>query len=107
MIDLEQFETPKPEVVKGQANDEPGSIWILLTENQAEAVSSGYVPRSVKSALREMLDCDLEDQRRAERPTPKRENRKPEPASCSEMDHAVIAAETRRTRCPKCRERIR
>lgn len=46
-------------------------ITICVTEDQAECLAGGYVPRSVKSILRELLDYALEDLRRAERPLPK------------------------------------
>lgn len=46
--------------------------WLHLTEAQATAMASGYVPNGTKSVLRELLDCDLEDQKRAERPVPKK-----------------------------------
>lgn len=47
------------------------AITICVTEDQAEAMAGGYVPRAVKSILRELLDFELEDVRRAERPLPK------------------------------------
>lgn len=43
-------------------------ITIRLNVEQAEAMAGGYVPRSVKSILRELLDFELEDLRRSERP---------------------------------------
>lgn len=43
-------------------------IWLHLTEDQASAMAGGYVPNGVKSVLRELLDYELEDQRRADRP---------------------------------------
>lgn len=46
-------------------------ITITLTEDHAEALAGGYVPRVVKSVLRELLDWDLEIQRAADRPAPK------------------------------------
>ncbi len=42
-----------------------------LTEAQACEMAAGYVPNSIKAQLREMLDFQLEDQRRAERPVRK------------------------------------
>lgn len=62
--DLEQ----RPEA---QMDAETRGISLVLTEDQAEALASGYVPRSVKSILRELLDFELEDLRRSERPVAK------------------------------------
>ena len=47
-------------------------LWLHLTPSQAEALASGYVPASVKSVLRELLDYELEDLKRAERPLVKK-----------------------------------
>lgn len=43
-------------------------ITVTLTEEQATALAGGYVSNSVKSMLRELLDWELEDERRAARP---------------------------------------
>lgn len=51
------------------------TITIQLTADQAECLSGGYVPRSVKSILRELLDYELLDLTRAERPLPKARKR--------------------------------
>lgn len=67
MIDpdrLEQRPTAQLDVVTH-------GITVTINEEQAESLASGYVPRSVKSILRELLDFELEDQRRSERPVPK------------------------------------
>lgn len=50
-------------------------ISIVLSEEQATAMAGGYVPNSVKSMLRELLDWSLEDLRRAERPMVKAKRR--------------------------------
>lgn len=50
-------------------------ISIVLSEEQATAMAGGYVPNSVKGILRELLDYELEDLRRAERPVTKRTKR--------------------------------
>lgn len=42
--------------------------WLHLTEDQASALAGGYVSTGVKSVLRELLDYDLEDLKRSERP---------------------------------------
>ena len=44
--------------------------------DQAEAMAGGYVPRSVKSILRELLDYELELQRCADRPVSKPKRKK-------------------------------
>lgn len=64
MIDDPRLEQ-RPEA---QLDAQQHLITIILTEDQAEAMASGYVPRSVKSILRELLDYELEDLRRSERP---------------------------------------
>ncbi len=43
-------------------------ISVTVTEAQAVAMAGGYVPNSVKSILRELLDYAEEDERRAARP---------------------------------------
>ena len=43
-------------------------LWLHLMPSQAEVLASGYVPGSVKSVLRELLDYELEDLKRADRP---------------------------------------
>jgi hypothetical protein len=62
-----------PEAVRPYAEPakERGCIWIHLTEDMATSIASGYVPNSVKSVLRQMLDHALEDERRVARPVPK------------------------------------
>lgn len=45
--------------------------WLHLTEDQASAMAGGYVPNSVKSVLRELLDYALQDELRAARPVRK------------------------------------
>jgi hypothetical protein len=61
MPDLEQY--PEAEL-----HLDSGMYWLRLTEDQAEHIAGGYVPRSVKAILRELLDYQLEDERRAGRP---------------------------------------
>ncbi len=46
--------------------------WLHLTEDQASAMAGGYVPNGVKGVLRELLDYQIEDERRAARPVTKR-----------------------------------
>lgn len=43
-------------------------IWIHLTEAQAIDLASGYVCGAVKSVIRELLDYQAENERRAARP---------------------------------------
>ena len=62
-------EDPRPEA---ERDLETGRFWIHLTETQAAMCASGYVPASVKSVLRELLDYALEDERRAARPVPRK-----------------------------------
>jgi hypothetical protein len=50
-------------------------ISVVLSEEQATALASGYVPNAVKSILRELLDYELEDLRRAARPVVKSRRR--------------------------------
>ena len=67
-------------------------FWLHLTEDQASALASGYVPNGVKSVLRELLDYALEDLRRAERPVPakneteKKTKKKRQPATSEAGD---------------------
>jgi hypothetical protein len=76
MIDLElqtEVDTVRP---YAEHDRDQEAFWLHLTEAQAEALASGYVSRAVKAVLRELLDYDLEDQRRAERPVePKKAKR--------------------------------
>ena len=53
-----------------QINAEHGGtdFYILVKEEQAIDIASGYVPNSVKAQVRAMLDWQDEDRRRAERP---------------------------------------
>ena len=69
---------------EGERDLDAQTIWIHLTEDQAEAMASGYVPRAVKSILRELLDSELEDQRRADRPVIVTKKPKVRPSSASE-----------------------
>ena len=50
--------------------------WVHLSEDQASAMAGGYIPNGVKSVLRELLDYALEDQKRADRPLPKKPARR-------------------------------
>lgn len=47
------------------------AFWLHLTEDQASAMAGGYVPNGVKGVLRELLDYELEDLKRSERPVAK------------------------------------
>jgi len=47
------------------------AYWLHLTELQAQAMADGFMPHGVRSVLRELLDCTLEDERRADRPVQK------------------------------------
>jgi hypothetical protein len=54
-----------------QRNAEHGTEWyVLLNDDQAADLASGFVPQSVKAMVRCMLDWRDEDRRRAERPVP-------------------------------------
>jgi hypothetical protein len=44
-------------------------FYVLVTEEQAADLASGYVPTSVRAMVRAMLDWQDDDRRRAERPT--------------------------------------
>lgn len=55
----------------GELDVEREAYWLHLTEAQATAVAGGYVPNSVKSVLRELLDYELIDDARAARPVTK------------------------------------
>ncbi len=46
--------------------------YILVTDEQAADLASGYVPTAVKAMVTTMLEWRDEDRRRAERPVPKR-----------------------------------
>jgi hypothetical protein len=43
-------------------------FYVLVTEEQADDLASGYVPASVRAMVRTMLDWQDEDRRRAARP---------------------------------------
>ena len=63
----------RPEL--GEMDTQTHRISIVLNEDQAEAMAGGYVPRAVKSMLRELLDFEFEDLRRAERPVVSKQRR--------------------------------
>ena len=44
------------------------SIWLHLTEAQASCLLTGYVPSGVKAVLSELVNYEIEDQKRADRP---------------------------------------
>lgn len=46
-------------------------FYVLVNEDQALDLASGYVPTSVKAMVTTMLDFRDEDRRRAARPVPK------------------------------------
>ena len=73
MIDDDDPRERRPEASREL---DTGVLWIQLNEDQAEAMAGGYVPRSVKSILRELLDYELEYQRCADRPVPKPKRKK-------------------------------
>jgi hypothetical protein len=50
-------------------------FYVLVTEEQAADIASGYVPISVRAMCRTMLDWQDDDRRRAERPLHKRRTR--------------------------------
>lgn len=68
MADADAVER-RPE--RAEMDTQTHRITICLNEDQAEAMAGGYVPASVKSMLRELLDFRLEDERRAVRPVSK------------------------------------
>jgi hypothetical protein len=68
---------------EAQFDLERGVIWLHLSEAQAEDVASGYVPRSIKCVLRELLDYAEEDIRRAERPVSTKKKHVTEPVTKS------------------------
>lgn len=41
-------------------------FYVLVSEQQAQDIASGYVPNSVKAQVRTMLDWREEDQRKAD-----------------------------------------
>ena len=52
-----------------ERNEDHGTVcYLMLTEDEALDVASGYVPNSVKAMARLMLDYAEEDRRRAARP---------------------------------------
>ncbi len=46
-------------------------LWLLLTEDEAVDIVSGFVPPSVKGQVLGLLDYAAEDRRRANRPVKK------------------------------------
>lgn len=71
MIDLDLQARTDEQRPYAEHDRDREAFWVHLTEAQAEALASGYVPLGTKSVLRELLDYDLEDQRRADRPIEK------------------------------------
>ena len=60
------------------AVDEPPTQWYLLVnDEQAFDLASGYVPTAVKAMVTTMLEWRDEDRRRAARPVPRGTQRKP------------------------------
>ena len=60
-----------------ERNEEHGTeFYLLVNEEQALDLASGYVPNAVKAMARTMLDWQEEDRRRAERPMHKPKKRK-------------------------------
>ena len=57
-------------------NAEHETEWyVLLNDEQALDIASGYVPNAVKAMVRTMLDWREEDERRAARPVRKAKTR--------------------------------
>ena len=55
-----------------QRNEEIEQRWyILVNDEQAADLASGYVPTAVKAMVTTMLEWRDEDRRRAERPVPR------------------------------------
>jgi len=62
------FEEPLRDQLAARNAEHKSEFYILVNEEVAEEIASGYVRSSIKAQVRTMLDWLEEDQRRANRP---------------------------------------